>query len=78
MIRKAIKTLVFANTVLGLKSLTSAREFYYLTSSSEGFVPEKGYIICKNAVRMRDRWKAEDLTIPTRGRLSPVLQYFLT
>jgi hypothetical protein len=32
---------------LGVISLTSGPEFYYLTSFSEGFVPQKRYIIGK-------------------------------
>jgi hypothetical protein len=32
---------------LGVISQTSTLGFYYLTSTSEGFVPEKRYIICK-------------------------------
>ena len=33
--------------LVGVISLTSGPEFYYLTSFSEGFVPEKRYIIGK-------------------------------
>jgi hypothetical protein len=43
----AAKKSIVHKKYLGVISITSGSEFYYLTSFSEGFVPEKRYIIGK-------------------------------